>query len=102
MQLTKGTVFGPYEIIAPLGAGGMGEVYRARDTRLRRIVALKILPALSAGGDLRARFGREARAIAALRHPNLCALYDIGCENGDLSQSWRILTECAACPESSS
>src|SRR5437764_1655118 len=82
MQLTNGTRFGPYEIIAPLGAGGMGEVYRARDTRLRRIVALKILPTLSASGDLRVRFEREARAISALTHPNICALYDIGRENG--------------------
>jgi len=60
----------------------MGEVYRARDTRLRRIVALKILPTLSASGDLRVRFEREARAISALNHPNICALYDMGRENG--------------------
>src|SRR5437764_11119144 len=82
MQLTNGTRFGPYEIIAPLGAGGMGEVYRARDTRLRRIVALKILPTLSASDDLRTRFMREARAVSALAHPNICALYDFGREEG--------------------
>ena len=82
MALTNGTKLGPYQIDAPIGAGGMGEVYRARDTRLRRIVALKILPTLSASSDLRERFVREARAISALTHPNICALYDIGHENG--------------------
>ena len=73
----------PYEISAPLGAGGMGEVYRAKDTRLDRSVALKVLPAqLSSDPDLRARFTREARAISALNHPHICALYDVGSEDG--------------------
>jgi eukaryotic-like serine/threonine-protein kinase len=71
---------GPYQIVAPLGAGGMGEVYKARDTRLDRIVAIKILP--SADPELRARFQREAKAIAALTHPHICTLHDIGRQDG--------------------
>ena len=83
MPLPAGTRLGPYEIIAPLGAGGMGEVYRGRDTRLRREVAIKVLPAATAADpDALARFGREARAVAALAHPNLLALYDVGSEGG--------------------
>jgi eukaryotic-like serine/threonine-protein kinase len=83
MPLSAGTLIGPYEIISLRGAGGMGEVYRARDTRLDRTVALKILPStLKASSDLRARFEREARAISALSHPNICALYDIGDDKG--------------------
>jgi eukaryotic-like serine/threonine-protein kinase len=83
MSLTTGTKLGPYEIVAPLGAGGMGEVYRARDTRLDRTVAIKILPAsLSDNPDARQRFQREAKAISSLQHPNICTLYDIGSENG--------------------
>jgi serine/threonine protein kinase len=79
MGLTAGRRLGPYEITGPLGAGGMGEVYRARDTRLGRDVALKVLPADVAGdADRRARFEREARAVAALSHPNILALFDIG------------------------
>ncbi len=79
MSLASGTKLGPYEILAPLGAGGMGEVYRARDTRLGRDVAVKVLPAGSVGdAQAEARFDREARAIAALSHPNICALYDVG------------------------
>jgi len=79
MPLSPGTRLGPYEIVAAIGAGGMGEVYRARDTRLNRIVAVKVLPAhLSDRPDLRQRFEREARAIAALNHPHICALYDVG------------------------
>jgi serine/threonine protein kinase/Tol biopolymer transport system component len=79
MNLTGGTRLGPYEIVAPLGAGGMGEVYRARDTRLDRTVAVKILPPeWGADPDRRARFEREARAISQLTHPHICALYDIG------------------------
>jgi len=83
VSLTAGTRFGPYEILTPLGAGGMGEVYRARDTRLDRAVAIKVLPAhLAADSHFRERFDREARAIAALSHPHIRALYDIGHENG--------------------
>jgi serine/threonine protein kinase len=79
MALAAGTTLGPYEILAPLGAGGMGEVYRARDTRLDRTVAIKVLPASVAGDPaLRQRFEREARAVAALNHPHICALYDVG------------------------
>jgi serine/threonine protein kinase/tetratricopeptide (TPR) repeat protein len=83
MALTSGTKLGPYEILAPLGAGGMGEVYRARDTRLDRTVAIKILPTrLADVPDARQRFQREAKAISSLQHPNICTLYDIGSENG--------------------
>jgi TolB-like protein/Tfp pilus assembly protein PilF/predicted Ser/Thr protein kinase len=78
-QLESGRRLGPYEIQAPLGAGGMGEVYRALDTRLDRIVALKVLPRLAAQNvEARRRFEQEARAISKLNHPNICALYDIG------------------------
>ena len=83
MQLDPGHRLGPYEIVAPLGAGGMGEVYRARDTRLNRTVAIKILPAAAARDQHhRSRFAREARAISALAHPHICTLYDVGSENG--------------------
>jgi eukaryotic-like serine/threonine-protein kinase len=79
MGLSSGTRLGPYEIVAPLGAGGMGEVYRARDTRLGRDVAIKVLPSdLSSDAELKARFEREARVISALQHPHICTLYDIG------------------------
>jgi serine/threonine protein kinase/Tol biopolymer transport system component len=79
MALSPGTRLGPYEILAPLGAGGMGEVYRARDSRLRRDVAIKVLPrAFSADVDRLRRFEQEARAAAALNHPNILAVYDIG------------------------
>jgi serine/threonine protein kinase/Tol biopolymer transport system component len=79
MNLESGRRLGPYEIATLLGAGGMGEVYRARDTRLDRLVAIKVLPAhLTANDASRARFEREARAISALSHPNICALYDVG------------------------
>jgi serine/threonine protein kinase len=81
MALNSGTRLGPYEILGPLGAGGMGEVYRARDTRLGRDVAVKILPAhLSENAEVRERFEREARAISSLNHPHICTLYDIGRE----------------------
>ena len=85
MPLATGTHLGPYEIIAPAGAGGMGEVYRARDTRLNREVAIKVLPDhLSSNPELRERFEREARAISQLSHPHICVLYDIGKhENAD-------------------
>jgi eukaryotic-like serine/threonine-protein kinase len=83
MPLTAGTKLGPYEIVSPLGAGGMGEVYRARDKRLGRDVAVKILPeSLSCDTDRLRRFEQEARAIAALNHPNILSLYDIGQYNG--------------------
>src|SRR3984893_10641011 len=83
MALISGTKLGPYEIIAPLGAGGMGEVYRARDTRLDREVAIKVLPShLSQSPDLRARFEREAKAISGLQHPNICVLYDVLRQDG--------------------
>jgi serine/threonine protein kinase len=79
MALSAGTKLGPYEIVAPLGAGGMGEVYRARDTRLGRDVAIKVLPThLADRPDLRERFEREARAIASLNHSHICTLHDIG------------------------
>jgi serine/threonine protein kinase len=79
MSLNPGRKLGPYEIVAPLGAGGMGEVYRARDTRLGRDVALKILPqSLSNGGDRLHRFEQEAQAVAALNHPNILAVFDVG------------------------
>jgi Tol biopolymer transport system component len=83
MPLTSGTKLGPYEIQSPVGAGGMGEVYRARDTRLHRIVAIKILPShLSDKPEARQRFDREARAISSLNHPNICTLYDVGQQDG--------------------
>ena len=83
MALISGTKLGPYEILAPLGAGGMGEVYRARDTRLGRDVALKILPeSFARDSDRLRRFEQEARAVAALNHPNILALFDIGQHNG--------------------
>jgi eukaryotic-like serine/threonine-protein kinase len=81
--LATGHKLGPYEIGSPLGAGGMGEVYRARDTRLDRTVAIKVLPShLSGNADLRARFEREARAISNLQHANICVLHDIGQQDG--------------------
>ena len=79
MPQTPGTRFGPYEVVAPVGAGGMGEVYRARDTRLGRDVAIKILPAtLASDPQFRDRFEREARSISQLTHPHICTLYDVG------------------------
>ena len=83
MPLANGVKLGPYEIIAPLGAGGMGEVYRAKDTRLDRTVAIKVLPQhLADTPEARQRFEREARAVSALNHPNICTLYDVGSQNG--------------------
>src|SRR5438477_6264567 len=79
MTIAAGTRLGPYEIVAPIGAGGMGEVYKARDTRLDRSVAVKILPAAFAeNAQFKIRFEREARTISQLSHPNICALYDVG------------------------
>jgi serine/threonine protein kinase/Tol biopolymer transport system component len=83
VSLTAGTRLGPYEILAPIGAGGMGEVYRARDTRLERTVAVKVLPEhLSESAEVRQRFEREARTISQLSHPHICALYDVGNQDG--------------------
>src|ERR1700676_16580 len=83
MAILPGTRLGPYEILSAIGAGGMGEVYKARDTRLDRIVAIKVLPAhLADRSELRERFEREARTIASLNHPHICVLHDIGQQDG--------------------
>src|ERR1700690_2086026 len=83
MALTFGTKLGPYKIESPLGAGGMGEVYRARDTRLDRTVAVKILPShLSDNPEAKQRFEREARVISSLNHPHICVLHDVGSQDG--------------------
>src|SRR5438552_8557976 len=82
MRLAPGKQLGPYEITAALGMGGMGEVYRARDTRLERTVAIKILSQLSSDPGRRQRFEREAKAISGLNHPNICVLHDIGHQDG--------------------
>jgi eukaryotic-like serine/threonine-protein kinase len=82
MALTAGTKLGPYEIHSFLGAGGMGEVYRARDTRLDRTVAVKILPThLCENPEFKQRFEREARTVSSLNHPHICHLYDIGSQD---------------------
>ncbi len=79
MSLDSGTTLGPYEILSPIGAGGMGEVYKARDTRLDRTVAIKVLPEhVAADPDLKQRFEREAKTISSLNHPHICTLHDIG------------------------
>jgi serine/threonine protein kinase len=83
MTLTAGTRLGPYEVLSPLGAGGMGEVYRARDAKLERDVAIKVLPAhLTSDPEALARFEREAKAVAALAHPNILSIYDFGTHEG--------------------
>jgi serine/threonine protein kinase len=83
MTLPAGSRLGPYEVLAPLGAGGMGEVYKARDTRLERTVAIKVLPThMSASPEVRQRFEREAKTISQLSHPHICALYDVGSHEG--------------------
>src|SRR5258706_15618348 len=83
MTLASGTRLGSYEVLAQIGAGGMGEVYKARDTRLDRVVAIKVLPThLADRPELRERFEREARTIASLNHPHICTLFDIGQQNG--------------------
>src|SRR6202035_3983140 len=83
MPLAPGVRLGPYEVLSPLGAGGMGEVYRARDTRLGRDVAIKVLPErLSTNPDVRKRLEHEARTISKLSHPNICTLHDIGHHEG--------------------
>src|ERR1700741_4316129 len=79
MALSTGTRIGPYEVLSPLGSGGMGEVYKARDTRLDRTVAIKVLPEhIAKRADLRQRFEREARVVASLNHRHVCVLFDIG------------------------
>src|ERR1700682_3960902 len=78
MPISPGEKLGPYEILAPIGKGGMGEVYRARDPRLNRDVAIKVLPQSFTTEVARERFQREARAASALNHPNICAVYDVG------------------------
>src|SRR5437879_4243463 len=83
MALSPGTKLGPYEVLAAIGAGGMGEVYRARDTRLDRTVAIKILPAqFSADPVRKQRFEREAKTISGLNHPHICILHDVGSQDG--------------------
>lgn len=83
MRISPGTKLGPYEILSTIGAGGMGEVYRARDTRLDRTVAIKILPAYFSKDPVRKqRFEREAKAISGLNHPNICTLHDVGSQDG--------------------
>src|SRR5215475_13268425 len=83
MALTSGTRLGPYEILSSVGAGGMGEVYKAKDTRLERTVAVKVLPKhLSSSTEVRQRFEREAKTISQLSHPHICALYDVGNQDG--------------------
>src|SRR5713101_2509210 len=83
MAIASGRRLGPYEILSAIGAGGMGEVYKARDTRLDRIVAIKVLPPhLADRSELRERFEREAKTIAGLNHPHICVLYDIGQQDG--------------------
>jgi serine/threonine protein kinase len=84
LPLPSGTKLGPYEILAPIGAGGMGEVYKAADTRLNRTVAIKVLPPhFSDNPEMKQRFDREAQTIAALNHPHICTLYDVG-RQGDV------------------
>src|SRR6201997_1907119 len=83
MSLLPGTRLGPYEILTPLGAGGMGEVYRARDRKLDRDVAIKVLPqSVAADPDTLARFEREAKSVAALSHPNILSIFDFGTQEG--------------------
>ena len=83
MPLSPGERLGPYEIVSQIGAGGMGEVWKARDTRLDRTVAIKVMPKhIAERTELRARFEREARAVSGLNHPNICVLYDIGNQDG--------------------
>jgi len=83
MEIQSGTRLGPYEILAPVGAGGMGQVWRAKDTRLDREVAIKVLPPdFSANAQFQARFERDAKTISSLNHPHICTLHDVGHESG--------------------
>ncbi len=89
MTLVAGFRLGPYEVLAPLGAGGMGEVYRARDTRLSREVAIKVLPeGLSSEPERLKRFEKEARSASALNHPNIVTIYDIGRRAASPTSRW--------------
>ena len=93
MPLAAGTRLGPYEVLGLIGAGGMGEVYNARDTRLDRTVALKILPPqFSADPERRARFELEAKTIAGLTHPHICTLHDVGTDSGSTYLVMELLT----------
>jgi serine/threonine protein kinase len=92
MAIFPGRRLGPYEILSAIGAGGMGEVYKARDTRLDRIVAIKVLPThLADRSELRERFEREAKTIASLNHPHICTLYDTGHQDHRIShgRTWQ-------------
>ncbi len=112
MALQPGTSLGPYKILSPLGAGGMGEVYKATDTRLDRTVAIKVLPEhVAADPDLKQRFEREARTVAALNHPHICTLHDIGTQDGidflvmecldeDCGEKFRAPATCGGAPSS--
>src|SRR5439155_5017960 len=83
MTLAAGSRLGPYEVLSPIGARGMGEVYKARDTRLERTVAIKVLPQhLSSSPEVQQRFEREAKTVSLLSHPHICALYDVGNQDG--------------------
>src|ERR1043166_8665440 len=82
MTITRGSMIGPYEVLAHIGAGGMGDVWRARDKRIGRDVAVKVLPDFAAGDDQVRRFEQEARAAGALNHPGLVTIYDVGRTNG--------------------
>jgi serine/threonine protein kinase len=83
MTISPGRRLGPYEVLSSLGAGGMGEVYKARDTRLERMVAVKVLPQhMASSPEVRQRFEREAKTISQLSHPHICALYDVGSHEG--------------------
>ena len=83
MALAPGVRLGPYEIVSALGAGGMGEVYKARDTRLDRTVAIKVLPEhVASDPELKQRFEREAKTISSLNHPHICTLHDVGSQDG--------------------
>ena len=83
MPITIGQQLGSYEIVSQIGSGGMGEVYKARDTRLNRTVAIKVLPShFSENAEMKARFEREAQAIAGLNHPHICVLHDVGHQDG--------------------
>ena len=89
MALSAGSRLGPYEILSPLGAGGMGEVYKARDTRLNRHVAVKVLPQNLAGdAEALSRFEREAKSVAALSHPNILAIHDFGRDDSVVYRVW--------------